>query len=166
MNDPAISVTFPLVEDPAVSMVAWTTTPWTLPSNLSLCVHPDMDYVKIKQVKNEKVFILLEARLSELFKTEAEYEIIEKFKGKVLEGKKYVPLFPYYKDDFPNAFRICCDGYVTADSGTGVVHQAPYFGADDFRVGITNGIITKDGATACPVDNTGSFTAKAEFNNF
>lgn len=160
MNDPAISVTFPLVEDPSVSLVAWTTTPWTLPSNLSLCVHAAMDYVKVKSIKDDKILILLEARLSELFKTEAEYEIISKFKGKVLEGKKYVPLFQYFVEDFPNAFRICCDDYVTADSGTGVVHQAPYFGADDFRVGISNKIITKDGLIACPVDNTGSFTSK------
>ena len=99
----------------------------------------------------------MESRLSEIFKNETEYEIISKFKGKTLAGKKYVPLFPYYKDDFPNAFKICLDSYVTADSGTGVVHQAPYFGADDYRVGIDNKIITKDGKTACPVDNTGNF---------
>ena len=65
-----------------------------------------------------------------------------------------------FEGDYDSAWRVCCDGYVTADSGTGVVHQAPYFGADDYRVGIENGIITKDGLTACPVDNTGCFTAK------
>ena len=102
MNDPAISVTFPLEEDPSVSLVAWTTTPWTLPSNLSLCVHPEMDYTKVKQKKDGKVFILLEARLSELFKTDAEYEVLEKFKGKTLEGKKYIPLFDYFKAEVSN----------------------------------------------------------------
>ena len=60
------------------------------------------------------------------------------------------------------AWRVCCDGYVTADSGTGVVHQAPYFGADDFRVCIDNKIITKDGVTACPVDSAGKFTQKVK----
>ena len=125
-----------------------------------------MDYVKVMDVKNSKKLILLEARLSEIFKSEADYEILEKFKGQKLKGRKYVPLFEYFRSDFGSedpekgAWRICTDGYVTADSGTGVVHQAPYFGADDYRVGIENGIITKDGITACPVDNTGRFTAK------
>lgn len=160
VNDPAVSVSFPLRDEPDVALVAWTTTPWTLPSNLSLCVHPDMDYVKILQKKDEKKLIVLEARLSELFKNDTEYDVLEKFKGRTLEGKKYVPLFDYFVADFPNAHKVCCDTYVTADSGTGVVHQAPYFGADDFRVGIENNIITKDGLTACPVDNSGKFTNK------
>ena len=166
VQDPAITVSFPLVDEPDVALCAWTTTPWTLPSNLSLCVHADMDYVKVLDIKNNAKLILLEARLSELFKKEAEYKVLEKFKGSTLKGKKYLPLFDYFKSDFGSddpkkgAWRVCTDNYVTADSGTGVVHQAPYFGADDFRVGIENGIITKDGITACPVDNTGRFTKK------
>ena len=125
-----------------------------------------MEYVKVNDIKNSRKLILLEARLSEVFKNESDYEVLEKFKGATLKGRKYVPLFEYFRSDFgsddPNkgAWRVCTDGYVTADSGTGVVHQAPYFGADDYRVGIENGIITKDGITACPVDNTGCFTAK------
>ena len=105
-----------------------------------------MDYVKVLDIKNNAKLILLEARLSELFKKEAEYKVLEKFKGSTLKGKKYLPLFDYFKSDFGSddptkgAWRVCTDNYVTADSGTGVVHQAPYFGADDFRVGIENGI--------------------------
>ena len=82
-----------------------------------------MDYTKVKQKKDGKIFILLEARLSELFKSDADYEVLEKFKGKTLKGKKYIPLFDYFKGDYDSAWRVCCDGYVTADSGTGVVHQ-------------------------------------------
>ena len=68
VQDPAITVSFPLVDEPDVALCAWTTTPWTLPSNLSLCVHADMDYVKVLDIKNNAKLILLEARLSELFK--------------------------------------------------------------------------------------------------
>ena len=166
VQDPAVTVSFPLLDEPNVSLVAWTTTPWTLPSNLALCVHPELEYVKVEDIKNNRVLIMMEARLSELFKKETDYKVLEKFKGAALKGRKYKPLFDYFQADFGSdkpdagAWRVCCDGYVTADSGTGVVHQAPYFGADDFRVCIDNKIITKDGVTACPVDSAGKFTAK------
>lgn len=76
----------------------------------------------------------MESRLSELFKKEDDYEILEKLKGKALEQKTYKALFPYFAHlKEKGAFRILCDNYVTEDSGTGVVHQAPYFGEDDYR---------------------------------
>ncbi|XP_071961257.1 isoleucine--tRNA ligase, cytoplasmic-like [Antedon mediterranea] len=156
--DPAVIVSFPLDEDPNVSVIAWTTTPWTLPSNLALCVHPNLDYVKIKHAKDGKVYILMEARLGALFKKEAEYEIIGKFKGSTLKGKKYKPLFNYFIElKKTGAFKICNDTYVTEDSGTGVVHQAAYFGADDYRVCLEHGVITKE-MVVCPVDESGKFT--------
>nr|XP_054749968.1 isoleucine--tRNA ligase, cytoplasmic-like [Lytechinus pictus] len=76
--DPAVIVNFPFDDEPGVSMIAWTTTPWTLPSNLALCVNPAMDYVKIKHKKDGKVYIMMEARLGALFKKEKEYEILAK----------------------------------------------------------------------------------------
>merc|ERR1719370_441966 len=82
VQDPAVTVCFPLDDEPEVSMLAWTTPPWTLPSNLALCVRPELDYVKVKDSKSGKLYILMEARLSAVFKSEEDYEIIQKFKGK------------------------------------------------------------------------------------
>ncbi|KAH3881227.1 isoleucine--tRNA ligase, cytoplasmic-like isoform X1 [Dreissena polymorpha] len=159
--DPAVIISFPLDENPSVSLIGWTTTPWTLPSNLALCVNPDMDYVEVKDKATEKVYIMMEARLSALFKSEEEYTILARFKGQTLEGKTYQPLFNYFihLKAKTGAFRVLCDRYVTSESGTGVVHQAPYFGEDDQRVCTKYGIITKDMEMVCPVDSTGKFTS-------
>nr|KAF6394782.1 hypothetical protein HJG59_006577 [Molossus molossus] len=106
VQDPSVFVTFPLEENENISLVAWTTTPWTLPSNLALCVNPDMQYVKIKDVVRGKSLILMEARLPALYKLESDYEILERFPGAYLKGKKYRPLFDYFvKDDY----RVCMD---------------------------------------------------------
>ncbi|XP_014423441.2 isoleucine--tRNA ligase, cytoplasmic isoform X1 [Camelus ferus] len=161
VQDPSIFVTFPLEEDENVSLVAWTTTPWTLPSNLALCVNPDMQYVKIKDVARGKLHILMEARLPALYKLESDYEILERFPGAYLKGKKYRPLFDYfvkYKEN--GAFTVLVDNYVKEEEGTGVVHQAPYFGADDYRVCMDFNIIQKDSLPICPVDASGCFTAE------
>eukprot|EP01100_Stratorugosa_tubuloviscum_P007126 TRINITY_DN2995_c0_g1_i1.p1 TRINITY_DN2995_c0_g1~~TRINITY_DN2995_c0_g1_i1.p1 ORF type:complete len:1143 (+),score=551.91 TRINITY_DN2995_c0_g1_i1:135-3563(+) len=163
-SDPAIIVSFPLVDDPSVELVAWTTTPWTLPSNLALCVNPGFDYVKVKDNQKNKIFILLEDRLIALYKKSKdnkseEYEILEKFKGSTLEGKKYIPLFNYFVEKNKSAFRVVVDEYVTNDSGTGIVHQAPAFGEDDFRVCENFAIIQRGGQDIpCPVDPDGKFT--------
>ena len=158
--DPAVMVTFPLDDQPQVSMIAWTTTPWTLPSNLALCVHPELSYVKVKDTKTEKEYIVMEARLGSIWKKEEEYAVLEKMVGKDLQGKGYTPLFPYYKQmKETGAFRVLCDGYVTEDSGTGVVHQAPFFGEDDNRVCIANGVIEAGGDIVMPLDGAGRFTA-------
>ncbi|ELT94742.1 hypothetical protein CAPTEDRAFT_226043 [Capitella teleta] len=159
VQDPAVIVNFPLEEDPNVKVIAWTTTPWTLPSNLSLCVHPTLLYVKVKEQETGNVYIMMEARLAALFKQPEEYEILDKFPGSKLEGKRYLPIFDYFLHmKERGAFRILTDTYVTAESGTGVVHQAPYFGEDDFRCNLKNDIITKDMTPLCPVDLGGRFT--------
>ncbi|GBN87884.1 Isoleucine--tRNA ligase, cytoplasmic, partial [Araneus ventricosus] len=156
--DPAVIVSFPLDKDPSVSLIAWTTTPWTLPSNMSICLNPVEDYVKVKDNSTEKVYIMMEARLEALFKNESEYTVLEKFKGKTLEGCGYEPLFPYFKQyKSRGAFRVLCDSYVTRESGTGAVHQAPYFGEDDYRVCLANGVITKEQEIVCPLDLSGKF---------
>lgn len=157
--DPTVIVSFPLEDDPQVSLLAWTTTPWTLPSNVALCVNPKEIYVKVKDDTRNATFILMEARLSELYKKPESYQIIDKFDGKSLEGKKYIPLFNYYEDlKSRGAFKVLCDGYVTTDSGVGIVHQAPFFGEDDHRVCLGYNIITKEGPIICPVDESGRFT--------
>ena len=158
VTDPAVTVSFPLLEDPEVSIIAWTTTPWTLPSNLAVCVNPDLDYVKVKDNSNGKVYIMMEARLSSVFKKPADYTVVDKFKGSVLKDKEYKPLFDYFESwRSSGAFRILCDSYVTEESGTGAVHQAPFFGEDDHRVCLAAGIISKDGDMVCPIDANGKF---------
>lgn len=160
-QDPAVIVTFPLEGEEDVKLVAWTTTPWTLPSNLAVCVNPDMEYVKVRCNTSKNVYILMEARLCSLFKKEQDYEVLEKFLGKTLNNKSYLPLFNYFSElKQSGAFRVLCDGYVTDDSGTGVVHQAPFFGADDYRVCLNNGVFKKDDAPVCPIDSQGCFTSQ------
>ncbi|KAL6075343.1 hypothetical protein STEG23_005293, partial [Scotinomys teguina] len=163
VQDPSVFVTFPLEEDENTSLVAWTTTPWTLPSNLALCVNPEIQYVKIKDVARGKLFILMEARLSALYKLESDYEILERFPGTSLKGKKYKPLFDYFiKFKESGAFTVLVDHYVKDEEGTGVVHQSPYFGADDYRVCMDFNIIQKDSAPVCPVDASGCFTEEVK----
>ncbi len=118
-------------------ILAWTTTPWTLPSNVALCVHPDYDYAKVKAADGH-IYYLAKA-LCDSVLGEGGYEILEEVKGKDLEGKSYMPLFDFAKDliakQKKRAYYVVCDGYVTLSDGTGVVHIAPAFGEDDSKVG-------------------------------
>ncbi|MCD8391143.1 MAG: isoleucine--tRNA ligase [Firmicutes bacterium] len=111
--------------------LAWTTTPWTLPSNVALCVNPEETYVKIKV--EDTYYILAEALVSANF-PDAEYEVAEKYVGKDLERMEYEPLYSFVKPD-KKCWYITCDGYVTLTDGTGIVHIAPAFGEDDANVG-------------------------------
>ncbi|XP_064012447.1 isoleucine--tRNA ligase, cytoplasmic isoform X1 [Pogoniulus pusillus] len=161
VQDPSVTVSFPLDEDASVSLVAWTTTPWTLPSNLALCVNPELQYVKLRDSATGQIYILMESRLVALYKTESEYEILDRFPGIALKGKKYKPLFDYFiQSKDKGAFSVVVDSYVKEEEGTGVVHQAPYFGADDYRVCMDFNIIQKDSVPVCPVDASGCFTAE------
>lgn len=112
-------------------ILAWTTTPWTLPSNVALCVNPDETYVKVKQEDN--TYYLAEA-LCDTVLGEGNYTVLEKFAGKDLEYKEYEPLFPFVTPQ-KKAYYITCDDYVTLSDGTGIVHIAPAFGEDDANVG-------------------------------
>ena len=128
-------------------ILAWTTTPWTLPSNVALCVNPDEEYVKIKVGLNEQNDVVSEEEADTAVKTEyyylakallsvveGAYEIVESYIGKELEYKEYEPLFDYANPD-KKAYYVVCDNYVTLTDGTGVVHIAPAFGEDDANVG-------------------------------
>ncbi|XP_068172017.1 isoleucine--tRNA ligase, cytoplasmic [Antennarius striatus] len=161
VQDPSVIVNFPLIENEEVAFIAWTTTPWTLPSNLALCVNPEFSYVTVKDNTTDKTYIMMEARLCALFKSESEYTVLDKFPGKTLKGKKYKPLFTYFaKCGEKGAFQVVVDNYVREEEGTGVVHQAPYFGADDHRVCTEFNIIQRDQAPICPVDASGCFTSE------
>nr|CAD2133310.1 unnamed protein product [Meloidogyne enterolobii] len=154
-------VAFPLVENSKRSFVAWTTTPWTLPSNLALCVNPNLVYAVILDVKTQKEYIMLKERLSELYKSANLYKIIETIKGSELAGKEYIPPFPYFlnlKEAGRKVFVVITNTYVKTDQGTGIVHQSPYFGEEDHKTCLEHGIITKDAEMICPVNEKGIFT--------
>ena len=162
VQDPAVVVSFPLVDDSNTCVLAWTTTPWTLPSNTALAAHPDFEYVKILDEASGKYYILLEELLRTLYKDpkKAKFKIVQKLKGKEMNGWKYVPLFDYFYEEFKNyGFKIVNATYVTKDSGTGIVHQAPAYGEDDYKVAVENGIIDQNRPPVNPVDDAGCFTS-------
>ncbi|KAK9386842.1 tRNA synthetases class I-domain-containing protein [Lipomyces mesembrius] len=159
--DPAVVVAFYLKDDPSTALLAWTTTPWTLPSNLAVAAHPDFEYVKIHDEKSGKNYILLESLLTTLYKNpkKEKFKVVAKYRGTELKGWLYEPLFPYFYDEFKDvAFRVVNATYITDDSGTGLVHQSPAFGEDDFTVAEENGIISDLRPPPNPVDDNGNFT--------
>ncbi|MCX7044309.1 MAG: isoleucine--tRNA ligase [Candidatus Sumerlaeota bacterium] len=156
VQDPAITVSFPLSGDSTTAFLAWTTTPWTLISNLALTVGPDIDYVKVLDKPTGRHFILAEARLAAYYKKKEDCEILERFKGRDLEGWWYEPLFPYFATRREKgAFKVILGDFVTTEDGTGIVHTAPAFGEDDYFACQKAGI-----ELVCPVDDEGKFTAE------
>ena len=152
VHDPAITVKFKLKGEDNTFILAWTTTPWTLPSNLALAVGADVDYVKVKD--GEESYILAEARLEAYYRDASEYEIISRMKGAELVGSDYEPLFPYFGDAAEKgAFKVLAADYVTTEDGTGIVHTAPGFGEDDYATCKGTGI-----PTVCPIDEECRFT--------
>lgn len=137
VKDPSITVTMPLRDDPETSLLVWTTTPWTLISNAAVAVGENIDYVLA--VKDGKKYILAEARAESVLK--ADFEIQKRFKGRDLVGKKYVPLFDYFANSpEPTAFTVLPAEFVSTEDGTGIVHIAPAFGADDYELGRKHGL--------------------------
>jgi isoleucyl-tRNA synthetase len=156
IQDPAVTILFRTKKDPNTYFAAWTTTPWTLPSNLALCVHPEIEYVKVKDLDKNIFIIMARARL-EAYKKQFKYEEVESFPGAKLKGEKYEPLFPYFshfeKDGY---FVMLNDEYVTTTDGTGIVHQAPGFGEDDNRVMKAAGL----NEVVVPLDISAKFTSE------
>lgn len=151
VDDPSLTVIFPLESDPNTFFLAWTTTPWTLPSNLALMVGPEIDYIKI-QVKSRGNYILAKERLEHHFKEKTDYEILSIFKGRELAGLRYKPLFSYFAKK-SDAFKVIVEEGVSTEEGTGIVHCAPAFGEVDFYAATRAGI-----ELVCPVDHNGKFT--------
>ncbi|MBH5299597.1 isoleucine--tRNA ligase [Corynebacterium silvaticum] len=171
-QDPTLTVTFPItgvVEGTSADTslvgayaLAWTTTPWTLPSNLALAVNPSVNYVEVKvgedgaeAIRGQRV-LLAEALMGAYGKELGEHhEVLAVHTGADLVGLKYQPIFDYFADT-ENAFQILAAEYVTTEDGTGIVHQAPAFGEDDMNTCKANGI-----PTVIPVDMDGKFTSLA-----
>ncbi len=154
VQDPALTVRFKAAYAADTYFLAWTTTPWTLPSNLALAVHPDVDYVEVSEKGSNERLILAEPRVATYFE-DKEITRHATFKGSELKGRKYEPLFPFAKET-KNAFQVLTADYVTTSDGTGIVHTAPAFGEDDYAVGKAAGIALFD-----PVDREGRFTKDA-----
>jgi len=157
VQDPAITVSFPVVGEANLHFLAWTTTPWTLPSNLALAVGKDLDYVRVKHHESGKEFVLAEALLPAVFKNPAQdVQILETAKGLRWVGTSYVPLFDYFRaHEKDGAFKVIHADHVTTESGTGIVHMAPAFGEEDYYACMREKIPVVN-----PVDDDGVFTDK------
>ncbi|MGE4313781.1 MAG: isoleucine--tRNA ligase, partial [Pseudobdellovibrionaceae bacterium] len=158
-TDPALTVGFLLNDasafsDTPVRIMAWTTTPWTLPSNMGLAISPDLSYVMME--KDGARIVLAHAALERYAHELKGWEAIKDVTPSQLEGLTYTPLFPYFADKASEgAFKIHAADFVEAESGTGIVHIAPGFGEDDMELGKTRGI-----PVVVPVDEAGEFTSE------
>ena len=149
--DPAITVKFKIKDKPNTYIIAWTTTPWTLPSNMALAVGEDITYVEIED--GTDTYILAKERLSHYYKNPDEYKIKKELIGCDLKGISYEPLFPYFPDaENEGAYKVVIGDFVTTEDGTGIVHIAPGFGEDDSRIGRENNL-----PSVCPIDEEGKF---------
>lgn len=160
-QDPAVTVTMPLVDTPdhplgaalaGVNALIWTTTPWTLPSNLAIAVNPDVTYAVVRTADGER-YLLADNLVAGYAKELGDYEIEHTYVGQELAGLGYQPPYDFFLDE-PNAFRILVADYVTTEDGTGVVHQASAFGEDDMLTCQQAGI-----GVVIPVDMDGKFTS-------
>ena len=159
VTEPSVTVKFPLVDEPGAFVLAWTTTPWTLPGNVALAVGPDIAYVRARQKRgpNEERYYLAKERLPQL---EGEYVIEKEFKGRELAGRRYRPLFDFI--DLENltgkkGYYVCEADFVTTEDGTGVVHTAVMYGEDDYQLGLRLDLPQKH-----TVDPQGRFTAEVK----
>ncbi len=141
VTDISVTAKFELVDEPNTFVLAWTTTPWTLPGNVALAVNKEIEYVKIE---SENIFyILAKERAEQIFK-DKEHKIVEEFKGEKLVGKSYKPVFNYFENaeinNKENIYKIWSADFVTTDTGTGAVHIAPAFGEDDMNLAKANNL--------------------------
>lgn len=170
VSDPSLTVVFPaefhdsyidngIHTATRVNILVWTTTPWTLPSNMLVCVHPDLDYVFIEY--DNEIYFLLENRVKSYFKKD--FKILHKIKGAEVVGVQYQPLFDFYQHFQPakpdsKQFRVVADPMVSSETGTGIVHIAPGFGQEDRDVSDKYGLTSDTVLPPCPLDDKCYFT--------
>mmetsp|Transcript_43375 Transcript_43375/g.92877 ORF Transcript_43375/g.92877 Transcript_43375/m.92877 type:complete len:1082 (-) Transcript_43375:301-3546(-) len=169
VSDPSIIVQFKRTDKENSWLLAWTTTPWTLPSNMALCVNPEFDYLVLKVKSSGQEWVVGKDRFAWVcsctkMDQEADFELLDTVKGATLVGIGYEPLFPFFKEKCAHnkdkVWHVISDKYVTASAGTCIVHQAPAFGEDDYRACVKFGVIEKDGTGMIqPIDEAGCFTA-------
>jgi len=133
-EDPSVFVRFPLVDEPNTYLLVWTTTPWTLPGNVAVAAHPDVEYALVTRADglSDERLILAKELVEKVF-GDIPVKILKTYKGKALKGKRYAPLFTFLPTDKPAHYVVNAE-YVTTSDGTGLVHIAPAFGADDMEV--------------------------------
>lgn len=154
VDDPSLTIAFQHVDKANTYFLAWTTTPWTLVSNLALLMSPKIDYAEVLDKASGRHYIIAEAALKTYYKEENDYSIIQICKGDVFEGICYHPLLPYFADHAEKgAFRVLLEDSLSTEEGTGIVHCAPAFGEVDFYAAQKGKI-----DLVCPVDNNGQFT--------
>ena len=165
VKDTTCTVQFKAVGEDNLYFLAWTTTPWTLPSNTALCVGPNIDYVRVKSSNpytgDPATYIIARDLVHTLFNEKIPYEVVGSCKGSDLVGMRYEQLIPWFRPD-EGAFRVIAGDYVSTEEGTGIVHIAPTFGADDARVARAAGVpaltvIDRDGNPQAQVDLKGRF---------
>ena len=165
VQDPTVTVRTRLLDslgkldglEGTIYLLVWTTTPWTLPENLAMCVGADIDYVVVRDLTDDArpMYVMAKARLPHIFKKPEQYEVVRELKGAEMKGWEYEPIFPYFADKkAEGAFRVLNDDYVTTDDGVGIVHIAPAYGEDDFRVCKEAGM----NAFVDPLDDACAFT--------
>ena len=155
LKENSVYVQFKSKEEDNTYFIVWTTTPWTLPSNVALCMNPNEEYTKLSS--NGKNYIMLDKLIPTLFEEES-YEKIYTKKGKEFEYHKYEPLFDYVKDEVKKGYFVIVDDYVTTEDGTGIVHIAPAFGEEDY-----NASRKYDLTFVQLVDENGKMSAKTDF---
>ena len=166
VKDTTCTVQFKVLGEEDLYILAWTTTPWTLPSNVGLCVGPNIDYVKVRSANPytgaPATYIVAEALVGSLFNGKVPFEVLPgTVKGRDLVGMRYEQLIPWFRPD-GDAFRVIPGDYVSTEEGTGIVHIAPTFGADDAKVGRAAGIpalqvVDRNGDLQAQVDLQGRF---------
>lgn len=156
VKDNSVVVKFKVSGEKDTFALAWTTTPWTLPSNLALTVNPNLDYIYVKDKSNGETYIMAREVLDDFYKDKKDYELVKDVKGRKLEGMHYEPLFPYFKNT-ENAFRFVLGDFVNSEEGTGIVHTAPAFGEEDYDVCKKYRI-----PLVQPVDEKGRFTKEVK----
>ncbi len=165
VQDPAVTVRTRLLDslgkmdglNGTIYLLVWTTTPWTLPENLAMCVGAAIDYVAVRDLTDDArpIYVMAKARLAHIFRKPEQYEVVKELKGAEMKGWRYEPIFPYFADKAAEgAFVVLNDDYVTTDDGVGIVHIAPAYGEDDFRVCREAGMT----AFVDPLDDACAFT--------
>ena len=165
VQDPTVTVRTRLLDslgklddlEGTIYLLVWTTTPWTLPENLAMCVGASIDYVVVRDLTDaaRPMYVMAKARLPHIFKKPEQYEVVRELRGGEMKGWEYEPIFPYFADKkAEGAFRVLNDDYVTTDDGVGIVHIAPAYGEDDFRVCREAGLT----AFVDPLDDACAFT--------
>jgi isoleucyl-tRNA synthetase len=143
VTDISVTAKFELVDEPGTFVLAWTTTPWTLPGNTALALHKEAEYAKVTVEGMEGRYIVAKERVEEVLK-DYKYEVVDTFKGEKLLGKSYVPVFPYFInteiENKENIWKIWHADFITLDTGTGIAHQAPAFGTEDMELAKANNI--------------------------